>query len=92
MFRILRISNGELVLALAGQIGQENLPDLKSVITTEPKTARIVLDLKDLTLVDQEAVEYLGQCENNNVKLRNCPTYIRDWIDLSRKQKSGQKK
>jgi anti-anti-sigma regulatory factor len=92
MFRIQRITNGELVLTLAGQISEENLPDLKSVITAEPKTTRIVLDLKDLTLVNQEAVEYLGQCENNDVKLRNCPTYIRDWIDLSRKQKSGRKK
>jgi hypothetical protein len=92
MFRIRRIANGELVLALAGRIGKENLPDLKSVITAEPKPAQIALDLKDLTLVDQESVEYLGQCEDNDVELRNCPTYVRDWIDLSRRQKSRRKK
>jgi anti-anti-sigma regulatory factor len=92
MFRIQRVTNGELVLTLAGQISDENLPNLKSVIAEEPKTTGIVLDLKDLTLVDQEAVEFLGQCENDGIKLRNCPTYIRDWIDLSRRQKPGRKK
>jgi hypothetical protein len=47
MFRILRITNGELVLKLFGQTSEENLPDLKSVITGETKITRIVLDLKD---------------------------------------------
>jgi len=92
VFRIRRITNGELVLTLAGQISRENLLDLKSVIAAEPKATGIVLDLKDLTLVDQEAVEFLAQCEKNDIKLRNCPTYIRDWIDLSRRQKPGRKK
>jgi anti-anti-sigma regulatory factor len=92
MFRILRTTNGELVFTLVGQISGENLPDLKSVITAEPEAMQIVVDLKDLTLVDQEAVEYLGQCENNDVKRRNCSPYIRDWIDVSRKQRHGRKK
>ena len=92
MFRVVRVTNGKLVLTLAGQICEGNLPDLKSLITAESEATRIVLDLKDLTLVDQEAVEYLGQCENSRVELRNCPTYIRDWIDLSRKQKPRRRK
>jgi len=37
---------GELVLTLAGGVSEENPPDLKSVITAEPKSTRTVLDLK----------------------------------------------
>jgi len=38
------------------------------------------LDLKDLTLVDREAVKFLERCEADSVKLKNCPAYIREWI------------
>jgi hypothetical protein len=38
----------EFAFTLASQISEQgNCPDLKSVITAEPKTTRIVLDLKD---------------------------------------------
>jgi hypothetical protein len=40
----------------------------------------IVLDLKDLTLVDQEAVSFLERCEADRIQLKNCPAYIREWI------------
>jgi len=92
MLRITRKANGEVVLKVSGQMNEENTAEVKALINTESKVSRIVLDLKDLTLVDQGAVEYLGQCEDNDVKLENCPTYIRAWIDLSRKQKLGRKK
>jgi hypothetical protein len=92
MLRITRKANGEVILKVSGQLNAENLAEVRAVIAAESKVSRIVLDLRDLMLVDQEAVEYFGQCENNDVNLRNCPTYIRDWIDLSRKQKPKRKK
>jgi anti-anti-sigma regulatory factor len=91
MFKILRATSGGLVFTLIGQIDGDNLAELKLMISAESETAQIVLDLKDLTLVNQEAVEYLGQCETNGVSLRNCPMYIRRWIDLSRTQKLGRR-
>ena len=53
-------SNRELVLILVGEISERNLPDLRSAVAAEPKTTGIVLDLRDLTLVDQEAIEFPG--------------------------------
>jgi anti-anti-sigma regulatory factor len=56
MFMIRRTADGDVVLALIGRMGQENLAELKSVIALENNGARIALDLKDVTLVDREAV------------------------------------
>lgn len=88
---IRRTANGDVVLALIGRMGQENLAELKSVIASENNGARIALDLKDVTLVDREAVQYLGQCERKRIQLTNCPAYIRGWIDVNRKQRSRRK-
>jgi hypothetical protein len=63
----------------------ENLTDLETLMTSEADGRRIVLDLKDLTLVDQDAVSFLKRCEANNITLKNCPAYIREWITRERK-------
>jgi hypothetical protein len=43
------------------------------------------LDLKDLKLVDQDAVNFLRRCEAESLQLRNCPAYIRKWISGERR-------
>jgi len=70
----------------------ENLSELKSVIASERNIARIVLDLKDVTLVDREVIHFFGQQETDKITLKNCPAYIRDWIDGNRKRKPRRKK
>ena len=87
MLKIKRAANGEVTLTLSGQMNVENLAELKAVIGSETKGRRIVLDLKDLTLVDREAVRYLKACESKNIKFKNCPAYIRQWIDGERDSK-----
>lgn len=92
MFMIRRRTvDREVVLALIGRMGQENLAELKLVIALENHALRIALDLKDVTLVDRETVQYLGQCERKRMRLRNCPAYIREWIDVNRKQRARGK-
>jgi hypothetical protein len=59
---------------------EENVNELESLINAEATGRRIVLDLKDLRLVDQEVVSFLRRCEADNMKLKNCPAYIREWI------------
>jgi hypothetical protein len=70
----------------------ENLPELKSLIASERNISRIVLDLKDVTLVDREVIHFFGQRETDKITLKNCPAYIRDWIDGNRKRKPRRKK
>jgi hypothetical protein len=80
VLKITRAANGEAVFKLSGRMNTENLGELETLVSEEAKGRRIVLDLKDLTLVDQDAVSFLRRCEANNITLKNCPAYIREWI------------
>jgi len=87
VLRITRAANGEVVIKLSGQMDAENLTELETLMTSEADGRRIVLDLRDLTLVDQDAVSFLKRCEADNITLKNCPAYIREWIARERKTK-----
>jgi anti-anti-sigma regulatory factor len=80
MLKITRSANGEVVFMLSGRMGAENVGELERLFSSEAGSRRIVLDLKDLTLVDQDAVSFLRRCEADSLQLRNCPAYIRKWI------------
>jgi len=84
MLKIQRAANGDVVFTLSGRMDAENVAELETLLRTEPKGRRIFLDLKDLTLVDRDAVYFLGRCEADSVKLKNCPAYIREWITRER--------
>lgn len=80
MLRITRTGNGEVVFKLSGRMEAENVGDLEKLFSAEASGRRIVLDLEDLTLVDQDVVSFLRHCEADNIQLKNCPAYIREWI------------
>jgi anti-anti-sigma regulatory factor len=84
MLKIKRAANGEVVFTLSGRMDAENAAGLKTLFGSEPKGRPIVLDLKDLTLVDREAVRFLESCETASIKIKNCPAYIREWITRER--------
>jgi hypothetical protein len=86
MLKITREENGEVVIKLSGRMDAEDLTELETLVTSEAASRPIVLDLKDLTLVDQDAVSFLKRCEADNITLKNCPAYIREWITRKRKQ------
>ena len=84
MLKITRASNGEAVIKLSGRMDAENLSELETLLHAETKDRLLVLDLKDLTLVDQDAVSFLQRCEAVGIQLRNCPAYIREWLNGER--------
>jgi anti-anti-sigma regulatory factor len=84
MLKIQRATNGETVFKLIGRMDVENVKELKEVFQAEPKGRGVVLDLRDLVLVDRAAVKFLERCETDSIKLRNCPAYIREWITRER--------
>jgi hypothetical protein len=45
---------------------------------------RLAIDLAEVTLVSQEAVEALAAAEADGIELRNCPPYVREWISRAR--------
>ena len=86
MLRITRAANGEVIFMVSGRMNSENLPEVKTLFSSEANGRRITLDLKDLTLVDRDAVSFLERCEADNIELKNCPAYIREWITRQRGQ------
>jgi hypothetical protein len=50
----------------------------------EEESSALTLDLKDVRLVDGEAVKLLAIHESNGVRIDNCPLYIREWISRER--------
>ena len=83
MLKITRSLNGEVVFRLSGRMDAENLNDLEALLNAESGDG-IVLDLKDLTLVDQDVVRFLRHCETGSIEIRNCPAYIREWLNGER--------
>jgi len=85
MLKITRAENGDVVIKLSGRMNAENIGELETLVSEGAKGRRIVLDLRDLTLVDQDAVSFLKRCEEDNITLKNCQAYIRVWITRKRK-------
>jgi anti-anti-sigma regulatory factor len=84
MLNIQRSSNGRVVFSLSGRIEIEDVAELQRLLSLEAAGRNIVFDLKDVTLIDRDAVKFLARCEEEKVKLENCPAYIREWIDADR--------
>jgi hypothetical protein len=64
-------------LRLIGRIQAEHLDELRRQIAVSASNA---LEMKEVTLVDADAVRFLGSCESEGVQLLNCSAYIREWI------------
>ena len=81
MLKIQRSANGRVVFKLSGRIEAEDVKELQQLLALEKPGQDVVLDLRDVTLVNQDAVEFLARCETDGTKLENCPAYIRVWIE-----------
>jgi hypothetical protein len=66
-------------LRLIGRMQIEHLQELKTQI--ELGGPNVSLDVEEMSLVDVEAVRFLGECQAQGVKIIGCAPYIRDWIE-----------
>jgi hypothetical protein len=80
MLKVQRTANGEVVFAISGRLEAESLCELSSLLGGESSTRAVTLELKDLVLVDRDAVGFLRACSEKGIELRNCPQYIRIWM------------
>jgi len=92
MLRIQRSANGRVVFKLSGRIEAEDVMELRGLLALETAGQQLVLDLRDVTLVNQDAVTFLRSCEADSVKLENCPAYIRAWIDRGKGRRNQRRK
>jgi hypothetical protein len=80
MLKIQRMAYGEVVLAVSGQLEVDSLSELSALLAEVPPGLAVTLELKDLVLVDRDAVGLLRAYEQRGIELRNCPQYIRTWM------------
>lgn len=80
MLKVQRSGNGEVVFTVSGRLEPDTVSELSAMLDVEPAGKSLVLDLKDVVLVDRDAVRFLGARERDGTTLRNCPPYIREWI------------
>ena len=93
MLRIERSEHGEGVrFMLSGRIQAEDVPELRRLIEGEDRRRALVLDLKEVKLVDRDAVTFLAQCEAAGATLENCPAYVREWIARERAERKSSRR
>jgi hypothetical protein len=80
MLKIQRKANERILFTLSGRIEAEDIDELGRLLELEASGGHIALDLKDVTLVDRDAVKFLTDREAHGIKLENCPPYVREWI------------
>jgi hypothetical protein len=74
--------NDIVALCISGRITRQDVDTLRKAIDEEP--GAFAIDLKNVILVDREAVKFLARRELNGTELRNCPPYIREWVRRER--------
>ena len=84
MLKIGRSANGRIVFTLSGRIEAEDIKQLQQLLASEVPGKELVLNLRDVMLVNQDAVEFLARCEAYSIMLENCPAYIRQWIEQAK--------
>jgi hypothetical protein len=80
------IEEGHVILCISGRIREQDVDTLRGCL--EQERDAVAVDLKDILLVDREAVSFLAFLESTGSELRNCPAYIREWITRERAGKN----
>ena len=80
-FRIETAARGKCtVFILSGRIEGVAIAELRRLF--ELQTDRgIVLDLREVGVVDREVMRFFMSCEADGVRLENCASYIREWME-----------
>jgi hypothetical protein len=69
------------VFILSGRLAQSAIAELRRLFELHTDHHNIALDLKDVRMVDREAIRFLISCEADGVTLEHCTPYIREWMD-----------
>jgi len=73
------------VFVLSGRIETQATAELRRLFDLQTNYRDIVLDLKDIGVVDRDVVGFLIRCEADGVKLENCPSYICEWMEREKR-------
>lgn len=81
-FRIETAARGRFtVFVLSGRIEKPAIAELRRLFECQTDYCDIVLDLKDISIIDRDVMHFFVRCESDGVKLENCPAYVREWME-----------
>jgi hypothetical protein len=84
-FKIETAARGRLsIFILSGHIETDATAELKRLFGLHTDCRDIVVDLRDVSMVDREVMRFLMRCESDGVTLENCTPYIREWMKRER--------
>ena len=86
MLRIERSENGQVVFTLSGRMQTDDIEQVQQLLIVETPGQQLMFDLRDVTLVNQDAVTFLADCEAKGIKLESCPLHIRNWINQEKRR------
>jgi hypothetical protein len=72
------VGQDRATLYISGRIAEEDVDTLRGLLDQEKGV--VTIDLKNVLIVDREAIKLLAVGESNGVELRNSPAYIREWV------------
>ena len=84
MIRVDKAINGKVIFFLSGVINTEDIPYLERLLRPQNDCGEMALDLKDVLHANDAAVAFLSRCETEGICLRNCPAFIRDWMEIQK--------
>ncbi len=84
------IGQDRAMLYISGRITEEDVDTLRALLEQEKGVVNI--DLKNVLIVDREAIKLLAVRESNGVVLRNCPAYIREWVTRETADRNSSEK
>jgi anti-anti-sigma regulatory factor len=81
-FRIEIVARGgSTIFVLSGRIETQAIAELRKLFELQTDCRDIVLDLKDVSVVNREAMRFFASCEADGMTLENCTPYIREWME-----------
>jgi len=76
-----RPSDQAVTLLLNGKFREDALGELEESLTAARKeNGPVYIDLSEVTLVDRKAARYISQQIGRDVKIVNCPLYLKNWL------------
>ena len=81
-FRIETAARGKCtVFILSGRIDGLAMAELRKLFELQTNCRGIVLDLREVGVVDREVMRFFMSCEADGVRIENCTPYIREWME-----------
>jgi hypothetical protein len=84
-FRIETAARGSFTkFTLSGRIEKPAIAELRRLFECQTDWHDIILDLRDVSVIDRDVVRFFVRCETDGLKLENCAAYIREWMEKER--------